>query len=799
MAGKKKIKIGQNAFVEVNWNVLSSDYSKEKEKNIKVAFAKKYGIPESHVTVYGNIISKNADGTTSLNKNTIQDIRDPKFQQQLFVKYFDEHGITEYDLDEIIKIDGLINAQIDYDSYDKGKNYTVKWLDWDNFLSYGPGNHIDFTDFSGLILLNSIPSNQGGKSTFAYDLLHFLFFGKTRSGKMKTLDDLFNNRIPEATSVKVEGCINVDGQDYVIRRTLTRPALGRSKNRPVTQKVEYFRLLSDGTKEELADVENLGEENNVKTSQAIKEAIGNEGDFDLVISANDSNLKSLISLKETERGKLLNRWIGLLPLQDKDEIARKMWNQEINVNRYSNRYNRETLKNEIEECEKSIEEYQKLIESKEKTYKEATDRYESFVKTKDSLLSSKKQIDNKLLTVDVVTLDKTLENLKRSGLNKTKEKEGLEEQLKAFGDVAPIDNNVYRDAVRKKDELIAKMSGLREQIKSLQTLNKTLAESEYCPTCGRKYDNVDNTPKIKANEETIAKLTQDGINAKGEKEAIEKTINEMDTRRATLVEKNKVELSLSKLNVEIQRLRAEWADCNSTKKEILANQAAIEENNKLDISINLTVQNMRVEEQIKNDAYNDIIVNKRNIEDKKAAITERKIIIDKINEEEKVEKNWKLYLAVIGKDGISKMILKNTLPIINSELKRYLDGVCDFDVEVFVDEKNDVEFTMTNKNDGVTQRLAAGSGFEQTAASLALRVVLGNMSALSKPPFLVLDEILGGVAKENYDNMRKLYDKISQNFQFCMQISHLTDIIDWHNRIITVSKNEKNISKIELT
>ena len=80
-------------------------------------------------------------------------------------------------------------------------------------------------------------------------------------------------------------------------------------------------------------------------------------------------------------------------------------------------------------------------------------------------------------------------------------------------------------------------------------------------------------------------------------------------------------------------------------------------------------------------------------------------------------------------------------------------------------------------------------------ASLALRVVLGKMSNLSKPPFIVLDEIMGSVAKENYDDMKKLYDKISQEYDYILHICHID--LDWYdsNNVITVVK-ENNISKI---
>ena len=40
-----------------------------------------------------------------------------------------------------------------------------------------------------LVLLNGEPANKSGKSTFAYDLLHFLLFGKTNTKKAKTLGE----------------------------------------------------------------------------------------------------------------------------------------------------------------------------------------------------------------------------------------------------------------------------------------------------------------------------------------------------------------------------------------------------------------------------------------------------------------------------------------------------------------------------------------------------------------------------------------------------------------------------------
>ena len=240
----KKIDIGQKAKVKIQWNVAQSNYSRELENSMIALMAKKYGIPAKNIVVEPNYITANNSGV--LSSETVQSIHDPKFQQELMKQYIINNDIKDVDFEEIIKIDSQINSLIDYDAYDKGKRYTIKWVKWSNFLSYGPDNYFDFTTLNGLVLLNGEPANKSGKSTFAYDLLHFLLFGKTNTNKAKNLGELFNNYLPEARTINVEGCINIDGEDFIIRRTLTRPAQGK-KAITVTNKVEYYRLAEDGS------------------------------------------------------------------------------------------------------------------------------------------------------------------------------------------------------------------------------------------------------------------------------------------------------------------------------------------------------------------------------------------------------------------------------------------------------------------------------------------------------------------------------------------------------------------------
>ena len=341
----KKIDIGQNAKVKIQWNVHQSNYSRELENSMIALMAKKYGIPAKNVTVETNYVTNNTNDV--LAAETVQSIHDPKFQQELMKQYIANNDIKDVDFEEIIKIDSQINSLINYDAYDKGKKYTIKWVKWSNFLSYGPDNYFDFTTLNGLVLLNGEPANKSGKSTFAYDLLHFLLFGKTNTNKAKNLGELFNNYLPDAKTINVEGCINIDGEDYIIRRTLTRPAQGK-KTKTITNKVEYYKVSADGS-EEILPEDNKQEASTTATSKIIKDALGNESDFDLIISANAKDLDNIISLTETEKGRLLSRWIGLSLIEDKDIKAREKWNKEISVGRYSDMYNQTQLETDIEE------------------------------------------------------------------------------------------------------------------------------------------------------------------------------------------------------------------------------------------------------------------------------------------------------------------------------------------------------------------------------------------------------------------------------------------------------------------
>lgn len=791
-----KVNITGNSKVSIIWNVLPMDYSREGENAIISKFAIKYGIPKENIKIEAKFISKNEKNETiPFSNDIITNINDTVFQQNLFKKYIEEKGITDYDFNKIVEIDSFINNYIDYDKYDKNKRYTIKWIKWDNFMSYGEGNFIDFTNLNKLVLLSSNPANQGGKTTFSIDLIRFLLFGKVTSREDNwTLAKVFNKHIPEATQVNVEGCISIDGIDYIINRKVTRPALDkRTDKSKVSHKVSYYKVI-DNQYVNLADEDNLEETTTTLTNKAIKEAIGNERDFDLMISVNSDNLKGLISLKETDRGRLLSRWIGLLPLEEKDKIARDYFNKSVTPKLLLNKYNIDELTKRNEELNNEILEFEDNVKKLNKQLEESNKKLSDLKLNRDTLLQSKIQIDSSLLKVDVKTIETKISMLTEKGSSKKIEKDNNELKLKEIGDIS-FDENYYNSLIENEKQISIKINTHEVNISNLKKDITMLQSAEFCKTCGARLKDVDNTLKIKSTNNKINELTFDINKLNNTLLNVIDERKKLDEDRRLFNEKNKLELIIQKNEVDLENLRMEFRENKRILKDIEANKSAIENNNRIENALNINDVNIRTEEQIIKNLERNINDNNTSIEINKKEINNNVQICETLIKEENIVKNWRIYLELIGKNGISKIVLKNTLPLINSELSQLLNNVCDFTVEVLIDERQDVMFNLIH--DGVKSNLASGSGFEQTVASLALRCVLSKISTFSKPSFVVFDEILGGVSDENYDNVKMLYDKMILEYGTILEITHNKNIHDWHDYCLLISK-KNNISKISM-
>lgn len=772
-------------------NMYQVDYNEQKIKSLRKEISEKYGVPLKNVEVNFNPITVKDDGSKiSLASDIVNNIQDPKFQQKLFGEYIKMKDIKDANLDDIIKIDDVINAHVNFDAYSKYKSYKIKYAKWDNYLSYGKGNYFDFTKLKGLVLLNGEPENQCGKTTFAIDLLRFALFGK--SPKCPTLDSVFNIYLEDETEAMVEVGIEIEGADYVIRRTITRPALKkRTARSKCKQKVEYFKTVNGST--EL--IENCEADSGTQTNNLIRETIGNVEDFNLVISATRKTLDNLLDMGQTDKGKLFSRWLGLLSIEEKEKIAKDEF-KKLSKDLLSNRYNKAGLETEITDMNSVISSNNnKIIELEDKLNK-SNERINGFNKEKNDIQSRRKEIKAELVKIDITTIENKLLSLENEKLIKNNECSIAKNEYDTIKN-SVFDEDIYRKALLDKQRYENSNAEIKGQIKIIRANNsniEALIAQKICPTCHQEIDVKAQSSVIEDNKKEEKRLISQGVMNKKMIDELSDSINDMETQRANVQRKSNLEFKLSAIEVQIKNIDMSISDYQRQKNEIETNKDNIRYNNEIDNKIRICDDSIRAENNVKEQLIREIQQYKSENNNYNMEIKNHKIVIDKLVEEEKIIRDWNLYQELLGKNGIVKLVLKNALPIINNEVKRLLDGLCDFDVVMSVSDNNQICIDLQREGKSIDLSTGA-SGFEGTIASLALRAALGNIAILPKCNGLVLDEILSGISAENMTNIMTLYHRMLNNYDFILHICHDTTLVDYHEQIVTVTKKD-NVSVI---
>ena len=769
------------------------DFNEQKKQSLRKEISEKYGVPVKNVEINFVPITIDENGDKiSLASDIITNIQDPKFQQSLFKEFLEIKKIEDIDFDKLIDIDKRVNAFIDFDTYSKYKPYKIKYLKWDNYLSYGKGNYFDFTKLKGLVLLTGQPENTSGKTTLAIDLLRFALFGKAE--KSPTLDSVFNTYLEEETEVKVEAGIEIEGCDYVIRRTITRPTLKkRTAKSKAKQKVEYFRLINGDYEE----IENCEGESGTQTNNIIRETVGNVEDFDLVISATAYSLGNLLRMGQTDKGKLFSRWLGLMSIEEKEKIAKDLWKKE-SAQLLSNHYNKATLESEITDMKTVIDnDNKRIIECQDKLNK-SSDKLENYNKEKIDIIKNRKQIKEELIKIDVATIENRMSLLNTDLTNNRGKMSVKKERYMQIKD-SVFDVDVYNKIKEEQRQIEIEQAELRTKITALKEDNKRiegLIEKKTCPTCGHEIDLIEQNNFIEKNNTLINQMVSKGIENKNNLTKIIEQINIMEVKRSEENELNRLKPEMSAIKVQIDNIKLQLNELARQKEEIETNKENIRYNNEIDNKIRLVDENIRVETRLKEEQIREIQNFKNEVTSYTKQIEERNNIIKKLAEEEKLIRLWNCYNELVGKNGIIKLVLKRALPILNNEIERLLNGLCDFEVKLSIDDSNKVCIDLIR--DGVSMNLeTAASGWENTVSSIALRSALSNICVFARPNIVTYDEVLAGVSSENAENIFKLFGRILPNYDCIIHICHDTTLQDYHNKTLIVTK-ENNISKVVL-
>jgi DNA repair exonuclease SbcCD ATPase subunit len=783
------INIKNKSKIKIYWEDEPLNFSNEKEKNIIEQFSKKYGVDKHRIKLEKRnklINNKNTDEINS-DSNSIENINNINVQRELFIEYLKK--IKKTDLYEsILDIDNDVNNKLNYESIEniRNKNWEILEIEWDNFLSFGNGNYVNYEKLNGVNLVNSNPPNYGGKTVFSVDLLLFLFFNTTT--RTKTIPDFFN-KFTSYDNVKVKGKILIDGEIFFIERIISRKRKRNGIDFSYATDVNYYKINSDG------EIESLKGEERIKTDKIISESIGDYDDFLLTIITTSDNLDSLILTKPTERSKIFYRFMGLELLEKKEIIAREIknnWSKTLK----SNIYNSETLKNENLTYEDEIIIKKGEILIVDETLNKKDSEIITLQNEKEYLLSIKNNIDPELEKINYENLEIEIKKLYNEAIL-LKEKH---DELKVFIEKNDFeyDTEFYENLLLEEKELIKNITRLTVEKENLDKEIRKILDNKDCPVCKRPYESEHNHEKDIEQKKSEIKNISTKIDA-SQKQLNQKKIeiNSQKEMKIKYDDINRKKLIYDKCEVDMENLKLNYNNKKEFKKRYFSNKENIDKNKKIDnkiIIINNKIDEIKSDIRILINSKNELSFEINKINDK---IKNNDDIIISISKEEEERKKYMIYIDMIGKNGIGKLILKKLIPSINNEVNRLLSDTAPFEIDVLINENNELDFNIIKVIDDTTiiSPVSSGSGYEKTVSSLALRCVLSRYSTLPKPSMIILDEVFGKVANENLENVGNFIRKLNDLYKSIILITHNEIMKDYADNILTINK-DKHISKL---
>ena len=763
-----------NPYVQVVWEDVAENFTQERIKSVKQYFNKKYS------TTNVNIITKTKQSEEVTHTVDVSmNIMDKNYQRELMRSFLEVKGQGNY-FEDVINIDDVVDNKLVLQDIEVNpfQKWYIKRIHFSNFLSFGENQVLDFDKCNGITVVESDPPNFGGKTVLTVDLLLFLFFNTTT--KTQKAEEIFN-RFRNDDKVSVLGEILIDGDEYVVSRTIERK-LSKKGEWNIKTDLDFLKKLSDGT------FQNFVGEQRRETEKFIKKSIGEMDDFLMTILTTATNLEELIDAKPTARGQVLSRFMGLEFLKRKEEVAKELVS-EFTRGMLSNVYNSETLKQEIDESSEGIKQIEREDEKLKTELKDVQERLSTGQDFKDGLLNSKyNDIDQELVKLNPLNLKSDISNIE-GDIEVTKD------QLKSI--VVKEPTNFYHEDQHDKirgelsDKRIAE-SNYKIQIEGIDELTKSLSGGIKCEHCGIELINAQlNKARIDKKDELVSSLNKVVIEV-DQLDAQEKGYTQLK-KDFDEYEKNKLIKEKFEVTLEAQKLKLDKA--KETSKRYEESQDKIKKNQEIDATI-IKAQ-LRIDELIneKRNLEKQQSFNTNSITNLKTKIEKNKELIEKIKQEFEKEKLYKVYLELFGKNGISKIIMKTMMPLINQELQRLLQDSCYFNLEVQINDKNEVEFIMIDNSTGVEKLMASGSGYERTIASMALRAVLSKICSLPKPNLMVWDEVFGKISNDNLELVGEFFAKIKEYFEKIFVITHNPLVSNWADNVVKIKK-EENVSKV---
>jgi DNA repair exonuclease SbcCD ATPase subunit/DNA repair exonuclease SbcCD nuclease subunit len=282
--------VTKNNKFRIVWTDYSANINRENEIKIEKYLRNKYkNVNISEIRFQKFPFHINIEDSKLISE--VININDNLVQQDVIREYLNSNKYDGKFIEEIIKIDDIINGRIE-----SGGAINIVWnidkITFSNFKSYGDDNELDLKDTTGIIQITA--PNQYGKTTIL-DVICYALYGKTISTtkREKFGDNRYINNKRDLNYCEASVVIDVNGEKFLIHRRTDREFDSHGDISKVSTVVNYYE--GDHIPSNI-DNGKRDDETTKRTQKLIQEVLGDFDDFIRLALTNSDNLNQLLSM-----------------------------------------------------------------------------------------------------------------------------------------------------------------------------------------------------------------------------------------------------------------------------------------------------------------------------------------------------------------------------------------------------------------------------------------------------------------------------------------------------------------------
>jgi len=763
-----------------------------------VDVAKKIYLPSSITVVNKSTFSNGVEIGENFQK---ENLRDLAVQEKLIAEYLEDYKIDNVLEKKITDLNKKYKQIVENnDETYRNVDFEILELEWSNLFNYGEGNRIDFTNYSGITGIYG--RNFSGKSSIVDSLL-FTIYNSISKNSRKNLNIINNNKTSGHGQVKIRRGNKI----YTIRRETSKYLKRLKGSETVEAKtVVDFKSWDIATEKE----ESLNGLTRSDTDKNIMKYFGTLEDF--LITSMSSQLGALAFINEgsTRRKEILAKFLDLEIFDKKFKTAKE---------------DAADIKAEIKILD--VVDYEEKIKV---ATKELLDNEAATMKRKNTCTSLKKDIsvlqsdilelEDKISSapteiIDIINIrnsislgEQNLLSYEKEIVSKTKENEKNKSKIaKAKEFIEKFDENYlstqknkYLDLEKQLDEIT---SELRDSDNKLSRSQKQVELLKEVP-CGSEFSHCKFIRGAYEAKDAISLIQIGQVDNKAKIESLQGDMKKIDIESVNRDHKKFEDLMTLTKNLESQIPTDELLIENLSSKRLIKQHelVALQQKEKLYNDNREVIEDLESITKITNHKKLNLAKHTKKLEDcevellrlyKLHGFSEHRIESLK-SEKEKCE-NLKndyeahdLYMRCMHPNGIAYNIIKKSLPTINSEISKILANVVDFQVFFETDDNRlDIYIQQPDRD---PSPLEMASGAEKTVAAMAIRLAFTNISSLPKSQLFILDEPGTALDADRMEGFVRILDITTSIFKTVILISHLDNLKDAADSIITIEKKD---------